>query len=682
MNDQTCTFRGNLEAQVASGIKQSLQGATVHLYRVPEEKVDEEDLRLAATASPKETIRVLSEEEVADKQSQHFAEGEVGEDGEFSVHIPKDANYQEDKQGRPAVFQIDIRVENIPGSGLAAELPIQFTLTTHRPAWRPADEGEGATADKDYTIPKRNWCEILTEAGIWVVCGRVTICGTDDPVGQLSVTAHDADITQHDSLGSAVTNASGQFCIYYTKAQFEETPSPWPSIELIPGPDLYFTIERGGQTLLEEDPSDGRRGNRENAGHCEYYELCVEEPQPDGGEERPTPVPTYWRRIGSAFDAPFLFPGTSDFDSEGYAGSDKYALFGTITMEGSAPLFHSQNPDQFVQYRFRVSENTTSNGFGAPTPSGFKAIGVGSSKYIDAFEEGVTVGEVLAYDPSVPTIRPVPVTINRSHLDGSGWLSVRDAVDDALSSALGTDLQGLRRNNHYFGWNDSDPMMAIDTRQFTSEPDVEDATAPGDPVPDAGDPVPSSRRIGIEKIAIQFEARVVTAGGGVVSSPSSGGSILSGTTLNAVVINNNTEFAQFANVNHQSLGDKCEPLSGDVNLAYTVHHPHLAGVEIVVQRNDGASETLDDPNNEVSFDPGSFSFTSSSIAGIKHFNNSSLAILRSSDPSRSDGPILTKKCGYLARLRVRRRLHNGYSSDGWTPQGTSIFYWEGGGSSP
>lgn len=667
------TFRGGLRASLADGVEESLSGVTVRLYRVRRE--DEVHIRKAAMAQPKETFSILSADAVAEKQSDLLAEGMTDANGQFAVDIEEDEEFREDEHGRPAVFTVDVRVESVPGSDVEPERPVQFTLTTHQPRWRETEAG--TVADWDATIPRRNWCAVLEEAGIWVVCGRVTICDTRDPVGGLTVTAKDADIVQHDQLGAGVTDANGNFCIYYTRSDFEETPPPWGPIELVPGPDLYFSIEHSGQTRLDEDPSRGRKGSRENAGHCEYVELCVAPREPgDGDETDTTPVPTYWRRIGSEFDVVATPQQSIDFDAEGYAGQNKYALTGELTMEGSAPLFHTESPDRFVQYRFLVSENPTTNG--GPPPTGFQPVGVGGGRYQNAFGDGVTVGEVFAYDPASQRISPVPVELTSSHLDASGWVSVRDAVDDALGAALGTDLQTLRTNNHYFGWNDADPLAAIDTGQFTDEPDVENASAPGDPVPTAGDPVPQARTIGVEKIAIKFEARVVDTSGRVVSPPPSPSSITD-TTLNAVVVNNNQAFARFANVNHEQRQDPCEKLTGDVELAYTVHHPHLAGVRLVVRRNDGASERLDDPNNEVSFDP-SFTFTtgpSGSIHQVRHFNNAGLPILQTSNANRSDDPILTEQCGYVARLRVRPRLHNGYRAWSWQTRGSSIFYWEG-----
>lgn len=671
-------FRGSLRARLAGDFEEPLAGVSVLLYPIQER--NESTIRREVATPTKRSFGIVSNGAVPDVDPIAIDE-ETDPDGRFAVEMGETDYFSEDERGRPAAFRVDVRVRTVPGVDTEVEPPVQFTLGYHQPDWRRSDEDlatERWVADWDPTITKRNWCAVLEEAGVWSVCGRVTICETTEPVGEVTVTAKDADIVEHDTLGSAVTDSDGRFCIYYTQSDFEETPPPWGPLELVPGPDLYFTIERSNTTLLDEDPGEGRKGNRENAGHCEYADLCVDPgPGPEPGpEDTLTPPPTDWRRIGSAFEVP------GDFDADGYAGNRKYALYRDITLEGSAPLLYSESPDQYVQYRVQVSENPTSNGPNASNPSGFTTVGLGAGKYSAAFVENVTVGDVYAYDPTEQVIKPIEVQINSGHLTNAGWLSVRDAVDDALSAALGTDLQTLRANDHYFGWNDSDPLMGIDTREFTTEADVTDATASGDPVPEAGDPVPPSRRIGVESIAIKFEARVVDDSG---AQPQSQPTSVKDTTLNAVVINNNDEFAKLVNVNHQQQNDECKRLSGRVELGYTVHHPHLDGVRLVVKRNDGTREALDDPNNEVSFG-GSFvpnevvSNPARDLADIRQFSDSALTILRPADttPNRDDGPILTESCGYAARLHVRRRLHDGDVRDDWDTQGESIFYWETG----
>ncbi|MGF2075641.1 hypothetical protein, partial [Enterococcus casseliflavus] len=76
----------------------------------------------------------------------------------------------------------------------------------------------------DYTIPSRLWCATLARLGLWVVCGRVTVCDTGQPVGGVTVSAFDRDWLQDDALGSAVTDVAGRYQLWYTAAQFSRTP--------------------------------------------------------------------------------------------------------------------------------------------------------------------------------------------------------------------------------------------------------------------------------------------------------------------------------------------------------------------------------------------------------------------------------------------------------------------------
>ena len=68
------------------------------------------------------------------------------------------------------------------------------------------------------------------------------------------------------TLGSATTDFSGHFLISYLRDDFEKTPlSPWGiNFELVGGPDVYFSAELGGSTILQETQGDGRKPGRQN----------------------------------------------------------------------------------------------------------------------------------------------------------------------------------------------------------------------------------------------------------------------------------------------------------------------------------------------------------------------------------------------------------------------------------
>lgn len=660
------TIRGDLRAQLAEEFEEPIGNVGVRIYDADHEELGEKGIRKATAARTKRTFAVLSEDEVRAKRDALLGEGRTQEDGSFTVDIDESAEFRPDESGRPDVLQVDLRLDTVPSTRAEPENSVQATLTLHEPSWQPAEpsgsagesgggqrvaeQTEQLVTSYRETLSRKHYCDLLEAAGVWLVAGRVTVDNTTAPVSGATVTAKDADIIQHDELGSDQTNAGGYFSIYYTQAEFEETPPPWGPIELKWGPDLYFSIEQSGQTYLDEDPDAGRKPGRENADHCEYVELSVT-PVREEPEETPI-VPTYWARVGRAFDVPLLFsPG--DFDSDGYAGNQKFALYGTLTMEGTAPLFDSMNPDQYVEYRFLVSEQTGSS-------TNYKPIGVGTQQYQDAFDDGLVVGEILAYDDDNSQLRTVPVRVNTGHLSSDGWLSVREAANDALNATIGTDLDTLRQDDYYFGWNDRDPLMGIDTRQFTSEPNVDDA-ATSDPVPDPGESVPPSRQIDEERIAIRFESRVVDDAGNVSSGSNTW--VISGVELNPVVVNNNTEFAVFQNENLEQ--DACDIVTGDVDLKYTVHHPHLDGVKLRVKANDEAATDISQGDIPFAFDP-----STHSTAGDDEDFADTVTV-------NGGGSILDEPCGYRTTLRVRRRLHNGYHRDDWDTRGESIFYWDG-----
>lgn len=643
----TYTLRGRIETALPNSRVDPLAGATVRLYRV------EESASRALAARAKETFAILDEAAVDRRAKALLGEAETDEEGRFTVGIDDDGY-----DGEPV--ELHVRVDG--AGGLTSDEPVQAGVTVVGPRWRKSEDGPVAAVD--HTLSRANWCAILEALGLWLVAGRVTVSGSGDPAGGATVTAKDRDLLQDDTLGSDTTDADGLFAIYYQTAAFEATPSWWnPPVELVPGADLYFSIEWEGETQAEE-PSRGRDPDRENADRCEYVKLQVDAVTPEPGPEQTPTVPTYWQRIGSAFDVPQVTGSLvgSAFDADGYAGSSRFALTGNITLEGSAPLHYTGALDSFVEYRVLVSESPTANGGAPPASSTFEPVGVGvDQRYVDAFVP-TTVGYVRAYDPAVAHQVSVPVRIQTSHQDSAGWISVHEAADDALTSRFGTDLAGLVAANRYFGWNDADPLAAVDTSQFTTTASVADAAADaGVDVPAAGETVdPSLRAPSEEAVALRFEARVVDAARNPVAAVDAANYVQSGLTLNRVVVNNTPAFGAFVNEGHAT--DDCAPLAGDVTFAYTVYHPHLRSVTVDLERNDDADDRLNDPTNAVSFtgepNPGD------------HFANPGLVV-------GANTSVLTKPCAYRAVCRLQRRLHTGYSAvdSSLRTVDDSLFYW-------
>src|SRR5262249_50911864 len=137
----------------------------------------------------------------------------------------------------------------------------------------------------DVVVPPNSFCAILTALDLWMVSGRVSDCeNKQDSLSGGTVTAFDRDLSQDDALGSDLTDAGGNFAIFFPSAQFKKIPllpPPFDTIvpfELIGGPDVYFRVTQGANTLLDEPASQGRTAGRENVGHCSFHELCVKAP--------------------------------------------------------------------------------------------------------------------------------------------------------------------------------------------------------------------------------------------------------------------------------------------------------------------------------------------------------------------------------------------------------------------
>ncbi len=641
----TYTLRGRIETALPNSRVDPLVGSTVRLYRV------EQSATRAVAARPKETFAVLDAAAVDRRAKALLGEGTTDETGRFTVVIEDD-----DYDGEAVELYV-----RVGGAGdRTADEPVQAGITVVGPRWRKGEEGPVAVVE--HTLSRPDWCAILEALDLWLVAGRVTLSGSGDPAGGATVTAKDRDLLEDDELGADTTDGDGLFAIYYQTAAFEATPSWWsPPIELVPGPDLYFGIEWEGETQTEA-PSRGREPDRENAGRCESVKLQI-----DAERIPPPPVPTYWQRLGSVFDVPQTTGSLtgSAFDADGYAGGLRYVLTDTVTLEGSAPLYYEYAARQFVEYRVLVSESPTPNDGPAPSDSTFAPIGVGTDRFGKAFVDR-KIGHIRAYDPALSHLVSIAVEIEKKHVDTDGWISVRDAANDAIEDhfGAGTDLKSLHAARHYFGWNDGDPLAAVDTSQFTTTASVTDAAAAaGADVPAAGDGVDSSLRAPTEEaIALRFEARVVDASGAVVTPTGPAESLQGELTLNRVVINNTAAFGAFENNGHGDGTDDCAPLSGDISFAYTVYHPHLRSVTITLERNDGISATLSDGDISFRNDPNAAALYTNDVLSVA-----------------ANSSALTKACAYRAVCKYQRRLHTGYGavdSGLRTVERPSLFYWE------
>jgi hypothetical protein len=334
------TLRGVLSASVCEDCPISLEGAVVRVYATP----PDQGVTARAAADPRHTFRLFHHDDAGDQAALETAHGAllgeaaIGADGGYSVELA--ASY-----GGDAV-DIDLYCGTL--SGHVPPRPTQVALTTLQPAWRSVGAADAKAGNEvaafDYAMLPRLSCALLNRLGLWVICGQVTLCGTDEVIEGITVYAFDRDWLQDDALGSALTGPGGKFQIWYTAAEFSRTPfSPVINIELVPGPDLYFRIEGpGGVVLLNEPPSTGRTPGRQNVGPCFCVELCVPEAPP-----QTEPIPDF-RYIG-------YLDYVVDVDS-GPAGSgrtlaDNRAFFDGLRLSGPIGTTLGGQP---LEYRFEV----------------------------------------------------------------------------------------------------------------------------------------------------------------------------------------------------------------------------------------------------------------------------------------------------------------------------------------
>jgi len=242
----------------------------------------------------------------------------------------------------------------------------------------------------------------------------------------------------------------------------------------------------------------------------------------------------------------------------------------------------------------------------------------------------VELGQMVRNSPH----KVVKVYSSLADVDGDGWLDINKAIVRTFTAHPTLTPADIPD----FGWA-PEALMRINTNPLTTVPDV-----PGGSV-QAGQAVPAGQRMGVERIAIRFEAREVVnkAANIFIAQPGSG------VTLNNLTVNNNAAVHQVAMTEHLS-STACTPLSGSPHVAFSAHHPHLEDVSINVRSNDGAyNHNLDDAASKpASSDHKIPLLDNADSAAANHLHNPAVAL-----------PPGLHKCTYTVTLTVRRRLHTG-----------------------
>lgn len=266
-------IKGRLLGRLCEDCEENVSQVKVRLY-LPERRTNVEG---ALAASEKETFKLLTPQEVKEKEGRLVGEGMTEDSGEFLIELKGD--YAD------SALEFDFECGTVPKGPLPPKkFPIrQFHVTTFYPKW----DAEGqATADTrigqySYTIPNRWWCEIKGRYfDVWTICGKLVDCKTGKPMIGVNVIAMDADFITDDELGTGLTDNNGHFTIYYDSVKFKKTfLSPAFNIEtdvtfpFASGPDVYFHIEYNGQRFALETSAN----RRSNVGYCLCVKLCCKE---------------------------------------------------------------------------------------------------------------------------------------------------------------------------------------------------------------------------------------------------------------------------------------------------------------------------------------------------------------------------------------------------------------------
>ena len=390
-------FKGSLCGYLCDECREPLAGVKVRLYRASRDVVQR------ASADPKDTFELVSNEEVARKQDSLIAEVDADESGNFVFTLGTEQNYNGD------AFEIDVYCGTVPHRVPTPKgpEPLQFSITTLQPQWRQTDRG--FIAAFEYCVPARYWCFIRGRFGAWTICGVVKICKTGAPLGGVRVFAFDRDWIQDDALGSAVTDGTGHFRIDYSADAFKKTIFPAINIELFGGPDVYFRVETlAGTVLLAEPPSRGRDNDRNNRGPCFCVDLCV----PEGPNQGTTVLSAFTNLGGYDFTN-----GGVDTAVTGLT-SDNRAFFSNVRLNGILAQLLNNQP---LEYMFEVKDITAGGAYTQVALSQISAL---------------EIGKIETYAPTGPTdpnpVKTKPVVVNGTpgpnvvvpSVTADGWIQV------------------------------------------------------------------------------------------------------------------------------------------------------------------------------------------------------------------------------------------------------------------
>lgn len=383
-------LRGRIHATICDDRQLPLSRTLVRLYRF-----EAKDATRLVAAPAKEAFQFLEEKDIKAKQKRLLAETTTDAQGNYSFELDGDK-----KKYKGEAVEVDVYYPEIPDYGQEdTDKPrnykaFQATLDVIQPRWK--ETNEGLLAQWNYTLSRKWWCALLRRLDIWVICGTLLDCESGQPQSGIEVIAMDDDVISDDTLGSAITDASGKFCIFYRSKDFKKTfLSPFINVEtpLLPlgnGPDIYFKFALGGSIFHEEDPSQARKPGRENVDNCLCVRLCIE-----GGQREP--ISSFFH-IGDARRYHIVLninPADGRTANKATAAWNEQAFFSTLALLGTLEKTLNGQP---MEYKFQYTELASP---ADPIPANPAA-------WTDVLKTDIANGTIIGFTPKFVNSPPPP----------------------------------------------------------------------------------------------------------------------------------------------------------------------------------------------------------------------------------------------------------------------------------
>ncbi|MCW9709093.1 hypothetical protein [Fodinibius salsisoli] len=545
-------FKGSLCGRLCDDCEEYLSNVVVKLYRIRERERE----TVLATANPKNTFSILSEKDIKAKEKLLIAQTETGERGQFNFELGENQDYEGE------AFEIDVYVERAPGQDERPDdtSPVQFTITTLQPQWRQTKEGQ--IAAWEYCISHRFWCRIRELLGAYVICGQVLDCEKEIPLPGVKVSAFDRDWLQDDPLGSALTDSTGHFRIYYSADDFKQ--GTFIDVELFGGPDIYFHVETTlGSPLLIEDPSKGRDPDRENAGSCFCVTLCLADTP---SIPPPEPLP-FFSHIGGYDYEDDIVSATGLT-----VGADR-AFFSNLRLNGTlSKKFNGSD----LEYRFEVHETD---------PSGNLLGGESWEPVLEAQMGKQKIGTLQRSNPDYPVPSPNPIenvdyvikpnqpdelAVNIVNDSGVDWIQVPQEADNPLDSTG----DGFFTPNHN--------LISLNSRSIASFPDVDlTGLVTGNSVTDVH-PLVENKHFAIRMIVREKGSPGTEEVAGTCDHISVNNTLYDGIDSHPDWYSNirNNQLAVAMVDVAQLQGHGCLGITTDLDVVFTAAHPNLGSVSL------------------------------------------------------------------------------------------------------